>query len=429
VLTSVVVFVDYQPAISTSTVYATQFYTVLQCAPDVTNCPARSTPVVTATIPVSTTICPLTFTSTYVGQITTTTSLLSKDVPSTTTASVIPTGVSESVSLSSTSTIFRTLSSTITIQGGSSSFLFSVSGSQIQSSLVSVSGSSSSEAPSSASGRSLSFTEAFNSTSTTSQTSPLVTPSSTFASVRNFSTTAGQTSGVVSLSTSLLVGQTSGATNSSTTAFSASISSQPQSSESPSTSTGENMTTSALSSQSSASLSVSNTLPIFSLSFIPSSATLWSSEPLSTIERTLNSTFTVPGEVLSTPPPVQTILSSTLATLSCSTCSENTTLVSSVVPVTQPVLTSRTAIYRPCETCDVLTTVIPFTFNPGATLSQPTQIASSAASIPGTSGNATFPTVPIQTNPVLFTGEGTRSRTALLSTIMFLLTVPAIAFL
>ncbi|KKY14316.1 putative extracellular serine-threonine rich protein [Diplodia seriata] len=54
---------------STSTVYATQVHTITSCAPEVTNCPARSgTPaVVTSVVPVSTTVCPVTATETPAG--------------------------------------------------------------------------------------------------------------------------------------------------------------------------------------------------------------------------------------------------------------------------------------------------------------------------------------------------------------------------
>ncbi|PLB53236.1 hypothetical protein P170DRAFT_348433, partial [Aspergillus steynii IBT 23096] len=45
---------------TTSTVYATSEITITSCAPTVTNCPADSTSVVTKTIPISTTVCPVT---------------------------------------------------------------------------------------------------------------------------------------------------------------------------------------------------------------------------------------------------------------------------------------------------------------------------------------------------------------------------------
>ncbi|KAI3541363.1 adhesin protein Mad1 [Colletotrichum abscissum] len=45
---------------TTSTVYTTRVETVTSCAPEVTNCPAKSHAVVTVTVPVSTTICPVT---------------------------------------------------------------------------------------------------------------------------------------------------------------------------------------------------------------------------------------------------------------------------------------------------------------------------------------------------------------------------------
>lgn len=51
---------------TTSTVYATQLHTITSCAPEVTNCPARSgTPaVVTSIVAISTTVCPVTATET-----------------------------------------------------------------------------------------------------------------------------------------------------------------------------------------------------------------------------------------------------------------------------------------------------------------------------------------------------------------------------
>ncbi|KAJ9656973.1 hypothetical protein H2201_008335 [Coniosporium apollinis] len=60
-----VVLVDVIPAISTSTVYTTQVNTVYSCHPTVTDCPLRSPPVaiVTATVAISTTLCPVTLTS------------------------------------------------------------------------------------------------------------------------------------------------------------------------------------------------------------------------------------------------------------------------------------------------------------------------------------------------------------------------------
>ncbi|KAK5278140.1 hypothetical protein LTR16_008951, partial [Cryomyces antarcticus] len=51
-----VVYVDVQPAISTSTVYSTQEVTVTSCASTITNCPAHSTVVVTSVVAISTTI-------------------------------------------------------------------------------------------------------------------------------------------------------------------------------------------------------------------------------------------------------------------------------------------------------------------------------------------------------------------------------------
>ncbi|PNY28992.1 Uncharacterized protein TCAP_01089 [Tolypocladium capitatum] len=55
---------------TTSTVFATSVHTITSCAPEITNCPARAsggTAVVTVTIPVSTTICPVTETMTMTG--------------------------------------------------------------------------------------------------------------------------------------------------------------------------------------------------------------------------------------------------------------------------------------------------------------------------------------------------------------------------
>jgi hypothetical protein len=48
------------PAYTTSTVYTTQLVTITSCASTVTYCPAHSTVVVTSTIAVSTTVCPVT---------------------------------------------------------------------------------------------------------------------------------------------------------------------------------------------------------------------------------------------------------------------------------------------------------------------------------------------------------------------------------
>lgn len=47
---------------TTSTVYTTRVYTITSCAPDVTNCPANQ--VTTETIPLYTTVCPVTATAT-----------------------------------------------------------------------------------------------------------------------------------------------------------------------------------------------------------------------------------------------------------------------------------------------------------------------------------------------------------------------------
>ncbi|KAK1975692.1 hypothetical protein LZ30DRAFT_736667 [Colletotrichum cereale] len=49
---------------TTSTIYTTKVSTVTSCAPEVTNCPAHSTVVVTATEAIATTICPVTATET-----------------------------------------------------------------------------------------------------------------------------------------------------------------------------------------------------------------------------------------------------------------------------------------------------------------------------------------------------------------------------
>ncbi|KAI1124214.1 hypothetical protein F5Y10DRAFT_34521 [Nemania abortiva] len=46
--------------ITTSTVFTTSIQTITSCGPEITNCPAGSTAVTTVTIPVSTTICPVT---------------------------------------------------------------------------------------------------------------------------------------------------------------------------------------------------------------------------------------------------------------------------------------------------------------------------------------------------------------------------------
>lgn len=51
-------------ALSTSTIYSTTINTVTSCGPEVTNCPAHSTALVTKTIAISTTICPVTATET-----------------------------------------------------------------------------------------------------------------------------------------------------------------------------------------------------------------------------------------------------------------------------------------------------------------------------------------------------------------------------
>ncbi|KAK2859923.1 hypothetical protein FQN49_004580, partial [Arthroderma sp. PD_2] len=48
------------PSLTTSTVYSTSQVTITSCGPEVTNCPASSTVVVTSVVPISTTICPVT---------------------------------------------------------------------------------------------------------------------------------------------------------------------------------------------------------------------------------------------------------------------------------------------------------------------------------------------------------------------------------
>ncbi|PGH07111.1 hypothetical protein AJ80_08048 [Polytolypa hystricis UAMH7299] len=48
---------------TTSTIYTTEVETITSCAPEVPSCPADSTVVVTSTIPISTTVCPVTETS------------------------------------------------------------------------------------------------------------------------------------------------------------------------------------------------------------------------------------------------------------------------------------------------------------------------------------------------------------------------------
>ncbi|KAK4155122.1 hypothetical protein C8A00DRAFT_32015, partial [Chaetomidium leptoderma] len=45
---------------TTSTVYTTSVQTITSCAPAWTNCPAHSTVLTTVTIPISTTVCPVT---------------------------------------------------------------------------------------------------------------------------------------------------------------------------------------------------------------------------------------------------------------------------------------------------------------------------------------------------------------------------------
>lgn len=50
-----------KPKFTTSTVYSTTTKTIVSCHPTVTLCPAHSTAVTTIVIPVSTTICPITY--------------------------------------------------------------------------------------------------------------------------------------------------------------------------------------------------------------------------------------------------------------------------------------------------------------------------------------------------------------------------------
>ncbi|THY23249.1 hypothetical protein D6D01_06033 [Aureobasidium pullulans] len=114
-VTTSVLVVEYVPAVSTSTVYQTTQFTVWSCAPDVTNCPARSATsiaMVTAIIGMSTTICPVTFVSTRVSSYTT--------PASTSYASSTPGASISSVSVISTT--YSTGSSTITIGSSSTDF-------------------------------------------------------------------------------------------------------------------------------------------------------------------------------------------------------------------------------------------------------------------------------------------------------------------
>jgi hypothetical protein len=60
-----VLLADKQESMVTSIVYETQMITVENCASTVINCPVDHTTVVTSVVPVSTTVCPLTVTSTY----------------------------------------------------------------------------------------------------------------------------------------------------------------------------------------------------------------------------------------------------------------------------------------------------------------------------------------------------------------------------
>src|SRR5687768_7889286 len=50
--------VEYVP-LTTSTVYATNVHTIIDCPEEVPDCPAHSTIVVTETVPISTTVCPV----------------------------------------------------------------------------------------------------------------------------------------------------------------------------------------------------------------------------------------------------------------------------------------------------------------------------------------------------------------------------------
>ncbi|CAG8959834.1 hypothetical protein HYFRA_00001742 [Hymenoscyphus fraxineus] len=47
------------PVLTTSTIYATSVSTIISCGPEVKNCPAHSIALITVTIPISTTICPV----------------------------------------------------------------------------------------------------------------------------------------------------------------------------------------------------------------------------------------------------------------------------------------------------------------------------------------------------------------------------------
>ncbi|GAB7363322.1 hypothetical protein MBLNU230_g3603t1 [Neophaeotheca triangularis] len=68
------VIINYMPAVSVSTVYSTSDVTVYSCASSVTDCPAGSTSLVTAVVPLSTTLCPLTLTSVSTSNVTQTAS-------------------------------------------------------------------------------------------------------------------------------------------------------------------------------------------------------------------------------------------------------------------------------------------------------------------------------------------------------------------
>ncbi|KAJ0165711.1 hypothetical protein CTA2_10274 [Colletotrichum tanaceti] len=69
---AVVAYYDEEPA---STVFSTKYFTITSCAPEVTNCPARSTVVSSSVVPMTTsTIVPMTTSTIYTTKITTVTS-------------------------------------------------------------------------------------------------------------------------------------------------------------------------------------------------------------------------------------------------------------------------------------------------------------------------------------------------------------------
>ncbi|KAI6854875.1 hypothetical protein D0864_07477 [Hortaea werneckii] len=131
-VTSVVV-VDYFPAQSVSTVYATSSFTIYDCPASVSSCPVTGTPsIYTSMVSVSTTICPLTLTSI------TTTAFAPSSTLSNVPGALPPTGSSEAGAATTSasegtggpssglSTIFNSWTSTITI-GTSSASLTSTS--------------------------------------------------------------------------------------------------------------------------------------------------------------------------------------------------------------------------------------------------------------------------------------------------------------